>query len=396
MRSNARASISGPTSVVVLERRADAHVARRRASSRASERVVHVSWTISRRSDVQRWPAVPTALNRIARVASSRSAVGATIIALLPPSSSRQRPSRAATTGATARPMRVAAGRADQRHARVARQRLAELARRRCTTCDTCRGHARRMPRQRRSNSALAGERGQRRLLRRLPHHRVAAHQREREVPRPDRDREVERADHADRPERMPGLHHAVARPLRRDRQAVELARQADREVADVDHLLHFAEAFLQDLAGLEGDQRAERLLVRAQLLAEAADQLAALAAPAPRAARGTLRARARSRRPARAAPSRAHARELTRRRSASATGSSPLQVGCAQAELARAVARDVERAVTVMRPLVVVAAEAVRRKSRERDLLLAHEAALAGACPRGAGRPPRRRRPRS
>ena len=43
----------------------------------------------------------------MARTASSKSAVGVTIIALLPPSSSRLRPSRPATTFATARPMRV-------------------------------------------------------------------------------------------------------------------------------------------------------------------------------------------------------------------------------------------------------------------------------------------------
>jgi hypothetical protein len=60
-----------------------------------------------------------------------------------------------------------------------------------------------------------------------------------------------------------------VAGPLRGDGEAVELARQADREVADVDHLLNFAKALLQDLAGLQADQPAERLLVLAQHLAE-------------------------------------------------------------------------------------------------------------------------------
>ena len=40
--------------------------------------------------------------------------------------------------------------------------------------------------------------------------------------------------------------HHPVARSLRRDREAVELARQADREVADVDHLLDLAERLRQ------------------------------------------------------------------------------------------------------------------------------------------------------
>ena len=65
------------------------------------------SCTISRRSDVQRWPQVPTAANRIARTARSRSALGVTIIALLPPSSSSERPRRAATFGAIARPIAV-------------------------------------------------------------------------------------------------------------------------------------------------------------------------------------------------------------------------------------------------------------------------------------------------
>ena len=77
-------------------------------------------------------------------------------------------------------------------------------------------------------------------------------------------------------PSGMPGLAHGMAGPLGGHRQAVELARQTDGEVADVDHLLHLAEAFLEDLAGFEGDQAAEALLRRAQLLAEEAHQLAA------------------------------------------------------------------------------------------------------------------------
>ena len=60
----------------------------------------------------------------------------------------------------------------------------------------------------------------------------------------------------------MPRLHHAMAGTFAGDGQAVELARQTDREIADVDHLLHFAEAFLQDLAGFERDEAAERSLL--------------------------------------------------------------------------------------------------------------------------------------
>ena len=80
----------------------------------------------------------------------------------------------------------------------------------------------------------------------------------------------------ADRAERVPRLEHAVAGALGRDREAEELAREADGEVADVDHLLHLAEALLGDLAGLERDERAERLLLAPQLLAEQAHELAA------------------------------------------------------------------------------------------------------------------------
>ena len=59
-------------------------------------------------------------------------------------------------------------------------------------------------------------------------------------------------------------------------REAVKLARQADREIADVDHLLHFAQALALDLADLQRDEPAERLFVGAQLFAEQPHQLAA------------------------------------------------------------------------------------------------------------------------
>ena len=120
------------------------------------------------------------------------------------------------------------------------------------------------------------GESRERRSLRRLPDHRVSAHERQRGVPAPHRDREVEGADHGDRPERMPRLREPVTGALRRDRATVQLPRETDGEVADVDHLLHLAEAFLGDLPDLERDERTERLLLAAKLLAEQADELAA------------------------------------------------------------------------------------------------------------------------
>ena len=72
----------------------------------------------------------------------------------------------------------------------------------------------------------------------------------------------------------MPGLHHPVSRALGRDGQPVELARQTDGEVADVDHLLDFAPAFFEDLAAFHGDERAEVILVGAKLLTQKAHQL--------------------------------------------------------------------------------------------------------------------------
>ena len=62
---------------------------------------------ITRRSVVQRWPAVPAAENTMPRTARSRSALGATMAALLPPSSSSSLPNRLATRGAMVRPIRV-------------------------------------------------------------------------------------------------------------------------------------------------------------------------------------------------------------------------------------------------------------------------------------------------
>ena len=66
-------------------------------------------------------------------------------------------------------------------------------------------------------------------------------------------------------------------RPLAVHGEAVELARKADGEIGDVDHLLHFALAFGQDLAHLERDQRAQIVFGRAQFVADLAHDLAAL-----------------------------------------------------------------------------------------------------------------------
>ena len=71
----------------------------------------------------------------------------------------------------------------------------------------------------------------------------------------------------------MPCLHHSVARALRRDRQTIELSRQANREIAYVDHLLNLAEAFGRDLSRFERDEPRQFRLGGAQFLGKQADE---------------------------------------------------------------------------------------------------------------------------
>ena len=118
-------------------------------------------------------------------------------------------------------------------------------------------------------------DRRQRGLRRRFPDRDVAADRSDEAVPRPHRDGEVERGNHTHDPERMPLLVHAVAGAFGVHGQAIQLARQTDGELADVDHLLHFAVALGLGLAHLQRDQRTQRVLVRTQRIGAQADRLA-------------------------------------------------------------------------------------------------------------------------
>ena len=75
----------------------------------------------------------------------------------------------------------------------------------------------------------------------------------------------------------MPLLVHTVLRPFGVHRQAVQHARLPDREIGDVDHLLHFTVALGFDLAVFEGNEAAERVFAIAKLLGDQSDDLAAL-----------------------------------------------------------------------------------------------------------------------
>ena len=233
-----------------------------------------LSCTISRRRLVQRWPAVPTALKTTARTARSRSALGATTMPLLPPSSSSERPSRAAISGESALPMAVepVADTSGRRGSSAScRARSAPP----ITTSSSPSGASPNAAAARRKSawhaSAVSGVRSLGFHTTGSPHTSASA-----AFQLHTATGKLNARDHADRAERVPGLEHAMAGALGGDRTAEELAREPHGEVADVDHLLHLAEALLGDLAGLERDELAERLLLASQLLAEQADELAA------------------------------------------------------------------------------------------------------------------------
>lgn len=164
-------------------------------------------------------------------------------------------------------PHASAAGGADQGDATVVHQRFAGLAVTDQQLAQVRRRIAAEGPRGT-LEQCLAGQCGEG-SSRRLPDHGITADQRQRGIPRPHRDWEVERADHAYHAQRVPGLAHVVAGTLGCDGKTVQLAREAHREVADIDHFLDFAEAFLGDLARLPGHQFAEFGLVPTQFLAE-------------------------------------------------------------------------------------------------------------------------------
>ena len=66
-----------------------------------------------------------------------------------------------------------------------------------------------------------------------------------------------------------------MGRTLGGNRQTEQLARKTDRVIANVDHFLHFAQAFRHDLADFECHKTAKIILCSAEFFAEQANQLA-------------------------------------------------------------------------------------------------------------------------
>ena len=201
----ARAPSASPSNARLVDQRADQRAGLARIADRhAARRRLRAAATSSSRDALvddqpaQRRAALAGGARRrrtaIARTARSRSADGQTITALLPPSSRSARPKRCATRGADRRgPSR------SSRWPRPAATRgsstsASPTSRSPMTSCDEPSGAspnlshraARRAPC---TSSAQSGV-----FSRRLPDHRIAADQRQRRIPRPDRDREIEGA----------------------------------------------------------------------------------------------------------------------------------------------------------------------------------------------------------
>mgnify|MGYP000962076897 CR=1 FL=1 len=74
----------------------------------------------------------------------------------------------------------------------------------------------------------------------------------------------------------MPLFHQPMLRTFGGDGEAIQLSAQTDGEIADVDHLLHFAERLLPDFANLPRHQFGEIGFVLSQRFAKAPHELAA------------------------------------------------------------------------------------------------------------------------
>ena len=109
-----------------------------------------------------------------------------------------------------------------------------------------------------------------RRDQRRLPDHGVATGRGEHRIPRPNRNGEVERGDDANGAHGMPLLIHAVLGSFGVHGQTMQLSREAHRKISDVDALDHLTNAFREDLAHFETDERLEILFVLTERVADA------------------------------------------------------------------------------------------------------------------------------
>ena len=74
----------------------------------------------------------------------------------------------------------------------------------------------------------------------------------------------------------MPAFPHVVSGAFRCDGEPVLLTRQANSEIADVDHFLDFAQAFGKNFAALYRNKTPKIVFMSTQFLSEETHKLAA------------------------------------------------------------------------------------------------------------------------
>ena len=219
---------------------------------------------------MQRWPEVPNADQTMPSTARSRSASSRTMIAFLPPElevhvlevvCSRLRHRDAGL---------ARAGEGDHGHVRVAHERSARRLAVAVHDVDDAVRHAGLVEEL---DEALREER---RVLGRLQHDGVAAHERRRELPRRNRDREVPRRDRADDADRHAYRHVELVLELGRRRLAPEPPALTGHVVRHVDRFLDVAARLCLHLSHLAGHQVGQRRLLALEHLCEAEEDLAA------------------------------------------------------------------------------------------------------------------------
>ena len=265
-------------------------------------------------------------------------------------------------------------------------------------------------------HNRVAGQRGQRRLFRRLPDHRVAADQREHRVPGPDGDGKIERRDHADRARAdaiAPSADAPAARWRSSGRKAAGSGRRRSRRCRSSPALRPATPARILPVSSVTSMRQIG--LVLAQLVADSPHEFAPPRrghdAPAHEGAprrfdrrRQRPPAWPRQSAPARCRRSAMHDQSLRRRRPASrrplatASGSRHAQPREQSSRACRFMARLRRSRLTPHEAAVdlraaIILAEAIVEKVVEIDLLLPHQA-RAGQLALASADRPRRTRP--
>src|SRR5690606_26507622 len=115
------------------------------------------------------------------------------------------------------------------------------------------------IPQENNFNDFLASYATKRCCFRQLPDTNVAANPRNHVSPRPYGYREVEGGNNSDDTQGMPLLVHPMAGALTMHGKAVKLTRQANGEIAYINHLLYFPQSFLIGFAHFIGHKLTER-----------------------------------------------------------------------------------------------------------------------------------------